>query len=426
MTQPSPTGPAIAAAATPSPVPVPQPAPATKPVPPKAAVPTPAAKVVTPPKPVAPPVSRAGFKKRHKVVLLSFVFGVIGPMIVAAWYLWMIAVDQYASTVAFSVRKEEINSAVELLGGITNLSGTTSSDTDILYEFLQSQDLVAQIDSEVDLRALWSKPVFDPVYGYTAPGTIEDLTHHWARLVNIFYDSGTGLIELRVQAFAPADATRIATAIYLASTDMINELSAVAREDSIRYSRDELNVAVERLKEARAAVTQFRNRTQIIDPIIDLQSQASLLGSLQAQLAEARIEVDLLRETTRAGDPRMEQAERRVRVTEDRIVEERRKMGIGDGTEQGQVYANLVGEYERLQVDRQFAEQTYTSALATYDAALAEAQRKSRYLAAYVLPTTAEKSEYPQRLTLFALIAVFAFMIWGILVLVAFSLKDRR
>lgn len=365
-------------------------------------------------------------KRRHRLVLISFVFGVIAPMFVTAAYLWTVAQDQYASTVAFSVRKEEINSAVELLGGITSLSGTTSSDTDILYEFLQSQDLVAQIDKEVDLRAMWSKPAFDPVYRYDAPGTIEDLERHWSRLVKIYYDSGTGLIELRVQAFAAEDATRIATAIYEASTEMINRLSAVAREDAIRYSREELNQSVERLKEARAAVTQFRNRTQIIDPIIDLQSQASLLGSLQAQRAEAQIDVDLLQETTRAGDPRLEQAQRRVRVTEDQIAEERRKMGIGDGTAEGQVYANLVGEYERLQVDREFAEQTYTSALATYDSALAEAQRKSRYLAAYVLPTTAEKSEYPQRLELAALVSLFAFMIWGIAVLVAFSLKDRR
>ncbi|MGL6210588.1 MAG: capsule biosynthesis protein, partial [Paracoccaceae bacterium] len=141
---------------------------------------------------------------------------------------------------------------------------------------------------------------------------------------------------------------------------------------------------------------------------------------------EALIEVDLLAETTQAGDPRMEQALRRVRVTEDRITEERRKLGLGDSGEQGQVYADLVGEYERLRVEQDFAQQTYTASLASYDTAVGEAQRKSRYLAAHVLPTTAEKSEYPQRLTLFGLIALFSFAIWGILVLVAFSLKDRR
>lgn len=411
---PAPAPPAVAPAISPKPAPV-APAPT-----PGAAAP----KIAS--RPISPPARPATIKPRHRMVMLSFVLAVLGPMIVSGIYLWGIAKDQYASTVAFTVRKEEVSSAIELLGGITNIGGSSASDTDILYEFLQSQDLVAEIDSKVDLRALWSKPDFDPVYRYDPSGTIEDLTHHWARLVKIFYDSATGLLELRVLAFEPQDATLIATAIYESSTVMINDLSDIAREDAIRYARDELAVSVDRLKDARAAVTQFRNRTQIIDPIIDLQAQAGLLGTLQAQLAAALIEVDLLKETTRDTDPRMLQAERRVRVTEDRIAEERRKMGIGDGSEQGQVYANLVGEYERLQVELDFAEKSYTASLATYDTALAEAQRKSRYLGAYILPTKAEKSEYPQRMTLFLLVGLFALMIWGIAVLVVFSLRDRR
>ncbi|MGL6208651.1 MAG: capsule biosynthesis protein, partial [Paracoccaceae bacterium] len=278
-------------------------------------------------------------RRRHRLVLLSFVLGVLAPLAVTAAYLWYVADDQYASTVAFSVRKEEVSSAIELLGGITSLSGSSSSDTDILYEFLQSQDLVAQIDAAVDLRTIWSKPVYDPVFDYDTTGTIEDLTSQWEKMIKIYYDSGTGLIELRVLAFDAEDAHKTATVIYAASTEMINKLSDEAREDAIRYARDDLNTAVEKLKDARAAVTSFRNRTQIIDPTIDLQSQANLLGSLQAKLAEALIEVDLLAETTQDGDPRMEQALRRVRVTEDRITEERRKLGLGDSGEQGQVYA---------------------------------------------------------------------------------------
>ena len=55
------------------------------------------------------------------------------PALVTAFYLWTRAADQYASDVAFSVRTEEKGSAIELLGGITELSGSSSSDTDILY-----------------------------------------------------------------------------------------------------------------------------------------------------------------------------------------------------------------------------------------------------------------------------------------------------
>jgi len=405
-----------AAAAKPAPKPAPQTTPP-KPTSPSAPAPIPAP---------TPPAAPARVKKRHWGIMSSFLIFVMLPAAIVGWYLWERAVDQYASTVGFSVRKEEVGSAIELLGGITELSGSSSSDTDILYEFIQSQKLVADIDAILDLRALWSKPENDPIFAYEAPGTIEDLMIHWDNMVRIYYDSGTQLIEVRTLAFSAEDATAIATAIYDQSSKMINALSNIAREDSIRYARVDLDQAENRLRSARTAITEFRNRTQIVDPTVDLATQAGLLGNLQAQLAEALIEENLLKETTRTGDPRLDQAARRVRVIEGIITQERRKLGIGSGANQGDVFATLMGEYERLAADREFAERSYTGALATYDAAQAEARRQSRYLAAHVFPTKAEQSLFPQRLMLLGLFTMFLFLAWAISVLMAYSLRDRR
>jgi capsular polysaccharide transport system permease protein len=366
-------------------------------------------------------------RTRHWLTLASFVLVVLAPTLVAAWYLWTRAADQYASTVGFSVRREDTTSALDVLGSIARFSASSSSDADILYEYLRSQKVVADIDAKLDLRAMWAKAGrSDPVFTLQLPATIEDLHWHWWRMVNLAYDSVTGIIEVRVLAFDPADATAIARELHARSTQLINDLSAIAREDAIRYARDELDTAVERLKIARAALTEFRNRTQIVDPTVDLQTQAGLLGGLQRQLAEALIELDVLRETTRPNDPRIEQAARRVRVIEDRIAAERRKLGIGDATEQGEVFASLVGEFERLQVDREFAEQAYKNALSAYDGALSEARRQSRYLAAHILPTTAERAEYPRRFAILGLGFLFLLIVWSITTLVAYSVKDRR
>ncbi|MGR3375016.1 MAG: hypothetical protein ACU0D1_19630 [Pseudooceanicola nanhaiensis] len=359
-------------------------------------------------------------------MLLSFLVLVAAPLAASIWYLREVAEDQYASTVAFSVRREEASSAIELLGGITDLSGSSSSDTDILYEFLQSQQLVAEMDQRVDLRGKWSKPEFDPVFAFDSSGSIEDLVDYWQRMVKVYYDSGAGLIEVRVLAFDPADAHEISSEIFARSAQMINELSDIAREDAIRYAREELAEAVERLKVAREAVTQFRNRHQLVDPSVDLQTQAGLLGTLQTQLAEALIELDLLRETSGANDPRVKQASRRIEVIEDRLAAERQKLGMGSQSPTGEAFADVVGEYERLAVDREFAETSYTSALATYDAARAEARRQTRYLAAHVLPTRAETSRYPERAVLSGLIGLFLFLVWAVAVLVVYSLRDRR
>ncbi len=352
---------------------------------------------------------------------------VVAPTIVAAWYLYTIADDQYASTVGFAVRKEEINSPVEILGGITQLSGSGSSDTDILYEFIQSQELVTKVDAALDLRAMYSKPSFDPVFAIDPEGTVEDLVDYWNRIVRIYYDNSTQLIELRVTAFTAEDAQAVSREIFDQSSRMINQLSAIARDDATRYAREELDRAVERLKEARQAVTLFRTSNQLVDPNADLQGQMGVLSSLQQQQAEALIDLDLLRDNTREGDPRIVQAERRIEVIADRIDAERKKLGISGGAgSDSQSFATLVGEYERLVVDREFAEQAYTAALSSFDAALAEAQRQSRYLAAYIQPTLADEARYPQRLMLTGLVALFSFLAWSVVVLVYYSIRDRR
>ena len=372
-------------------------------------------------RPVAPP---ARLRPRHYGLFLSFLLLVLIPSGLSFVYLHRVAADQYASTVGFSVRTEEAGTPMELLGGLSGVSSGSSSDTDILYEFIQSQNLVSRADSLIDLRALFSKPGYDPVFAFDPSGSIEDLVAYWGRMVKIFYDSATGLIEVRVTAFEAKDAQDIARIIFSESSLMINQLSAIARSDATRYAQDDLNVAVARLKTARQNVARFRNENQIVDPTIDIQGQMGLLNTLQQQLAEAVIEQDLLRETAGASDPRIEQTGRRIAVIEARITEERKKFGVSDAG--GEAYSTLITEYEGLSVEREFAEQAYLSALGAFDIARAEAQRQSRYLAAYVEPTLAETSVYPKRLTISGLVTVFLFLIWSILALVAYSIKDRR
>lgn len=382
---------------------------------------TPTVKVVPVPQAARP----AFMRMRHKMLALFFVLIVLIPTVGAGYYLYTYAADQYTSKVGFTVRKEETGSAFELLGGLSSISGSSSSDTDILYKFIQSQELVEAVDKSLDLHTMYSKPDNDPYFSLDPNATIEDLVDYWQRMVHIVYDPGTGLIEVDVRAFDPLDARAVAQDIFQRSSAMINDLSAIARNDATRYAKEELDLALQRLKVARQAMTRFRNETQIVDPVADIQGQMGLLNSLQAQLAETLIELDLLAENTRDTDPRVSLAKRKIEVIENRITIERRKLGVSGGDET-RVFADLVGKFESLQVDREFAEKSYLSALAAYDTALAEAGRQSRYLAAYLQPTLAQTPQYPQREISLAVIALFLFGTWVILSLVYHSLRDRR
>lgn len=389
------------------------------------------APVAVPPQPkvklvqIAPAARAARLRSRHKITIASFGLFVLLPVFVIAVYLYGFANDQYASKVGFTVRTEETGSAMQFLGGLSSFSSASSTDTDVLYKFIQSQELVREIDATLGLRDIYRKTTNDPYYALAENSSIEDLVKYWTRMVRIYYDRSTGLMEIEARAFEPADAQAIAREIFLRSTKMINTLSSVAREDTTRYAREELDTAISRLREARQALTKFRNETQIVDPSADLQGQMGLLNSLNSQLAASLIDLDLLADTTRETDPRMEQARRKIAVIEKRIAEEREKLGVGS-SENGSAYADLVGQFSVLQSDLEFAQKAYVSALSAYDTAVAEARRQSRYLAAYIEPTMPETALYPQRITILVVSAFLFFGVWAIAVLIFYSLRDRR
>ena len=89
-------------------------------------------------------------------------------------------------------------------------------------------------------------------------------------------------------------------------------------------------------------------------------------------------------------------------------------------------YSDLVGEYEDLNVDLEYAEQSYLSSLSAYESAVSTSLKQSRYLAAYINPTTPEISKYPNVMMFMSIVFTLCFLCWSIAVLLFFSIRDRR
>ncbi|PYF11814.1 capsular polysaccharide transport system permease protein [Rhodobacter viridis] len=367
---------------------------------------------------------------RHKILLLSFLLGVVAPVSLGVLYLYLIAADEYASKVGFTVHSEDMGSAGDLLGGLSMLTHSSSSDSEVIYAFVQSRTLVERINRKIDLAKVFSRPAFDPVFSYDTDGTIEDLVDYWQSMVKVSYASNSGLIEVETRAFTREDALAISKEIVAESTAVINEMSAIAREDATRYAKEELGIAIERLKKAREERTRFRSKTRIIDPAADVQGQMGLLTSLEQQLAQAYIDLNLTLETSSGDDPRISQSRRRIDVIQTLIEQEKSKFGMGTAespeVESDEDYPTLMAEYERLSVDVEYANSAYVAAMASLDSANAQAQRQSRYLATYTTPSLAEASTYPERGVITLMMSVFLTLIWSICVLVYYSLRDRR
>jgi capsular polysaccharide transport system permease protein len=367
----------------------------------------------------------ARLRPRHWTAAAAFLLLVVLPFAAAVVYLETRAADRFHSDVAFSIRSEEAASAAAgLIGAITSIGTGTASDADILYEYVRSQGVVEAVDAELDLRAIWGRArERDPVFAIAPDAPIEALVGHWGRMVDVAFETGAGIIQVRVQAFTPEDARAIAQAVLERSSALVNQLSEQAREDAVRFAREELAEAEAHLAAMRARLSAFRRENRIVDPSADVAGQMGLLNALQAELAQALVERDVLLSFVGEEDQRVIQANRRIDAITGRIEAERASLGV---TGSAAALPEVVGRYEELLVDLEFANTAYTQALASLAAARAEARRQSRYLAPHVRPTLAESPLYPRRLLLAGLVGLFLLLGWGALTLVYYNLRDTR
>lgn len=417
---------AVKNASEPKPDPVEKEEPAQKAAPSEAPKP----KAVTPSPPAETGVTGgagpAVIRGRHRRIFWSFLIAVVLPFAVFASYLWGVARDQYVSSLSFSVRTENAQSALDLLGGVSSMIGSSpTNDVDILEQFVESQDLVGYMEERYNVSQAFSIGwPEDFMFAYDPEGTLEDLHKYWNRNVRISTDSG--LITLSVRSYDPELSREISLAVYEAGETLVNQLSQEARDDATRHTREDLHRAEERLKTAREEMTQFRLATRIVDPMATLQAEIGILSSLQAQMAETLVQRELRLLTARETDPRLIELNKKIEALQRQIDLEQGKFANTDASSAGKDYATLFSQYERLAAERKFAEESYRAAMVAHDVALMEAKKNSRYLAMHVKPTVAQKSLYPDRPVQLAVTGLFLLIIWAVGLLIYYSIRDRR
>lgn len=373
---------------------------------------------------IAAPVvaHRATMARRHLVLKMSFVGLVLLPTALAIYYLFVIAADQYHSEAAFSVRSEEYSNPLEALSAFTQTGANSAPDSELIYDYIVSQPMIEAVDAKLNLREMFNKPDGDYVFSLGEEQTIEKLIDYWKRMVRVSLDGSTGVLEIETRAFTPQDATAIAQEIIRLSSNLVDDLSRIAREDVLKFTLFDLRQAEERLKEQRRKIREFRLEYQIIDPEADVESQVGVISALQASLATALVQYETILSSSDEGDPRLRNLERELTAIRKQIAKERQAVSGAVGEYS---LSDVIGRYEELLVDREFSENAYTAALAAEEQARMEARRKNRYVAVHIPATLAEEAIYPQREILSFLVFACLLAFWGVMVLVYYNIRDR-
>jgi len=360
---------------------------------------------------------------------LSFVVMVVLPVAAASVYYLAIAADQYVAEFRLSLRTVDAPRIEPLLllgGGMTHSNAATEAQ--IVTQYIASRAIVDELDPALDLRRMFSPPGADWLARLRLPASVEQLVHYWKSQVDPFYDTSTGTIVVRVRAFTPEDALRLAQAVIGSSEKLGNNLSGRARRDAVDQAETEVASAETRLRAALAAIRDFRDKEGMIDPGKAAEATATLSTKLRDELLKTNSELATLKAYMHDDAPSVRVLKARIRSLETQQRGLAHEM-TGNSTTQAPAPApalsQALGSYEPLDAERKFAEASYQHALEGLDRARDNADRQHIYIESFVPPSLPETSLYPRRWRSLGTVALIAFAIWAIGGLAVQSIRDH-
>ena len=352
---------------------------------------------------------------------------VIFPTLLAAIYYGLIASDIYISEARYAIHTNSDSSAVSLVNSIlpSNIGGASSANEDaqIVKEYSLSHSMLALLDDRLKIREHYSSQNIDVLSRFDEKNSTEDFLEYYRKMIVVSIDSASNITTLRVRAFNPEMAADIAQTIINISEGLVNRISDRMVNDFLKFARDEVSKAEQRIKATSRALTNFRSENRSIDPGQETSAVLGIVTELETKLAAARTELLEAKSFMQKNSLQIKILESKVHALEEQSIRERTRLANEESNSTD--YTRLIDLYEPLILEQQLAKEFYTSALSSLEVARAEAQRKQRYLITFVEPKISDEAVEPERFYAISTIFVLLLLTFAIGSLVWAAIKDH-
>ena len=348
---------------------------------------------------------------------------VIIPTVLACIYYGLVASDVYISESRFVVRNPQ-RATQTGLGALLQGTGFSRSqdDTYSVHDFVLSRDALKELDEQLAVRKAYTNKDADFINRF--PGldwddSFESFYRYYQKRVSVDYDPVSSISILTVRAFTAPDAKSFNDLLLKMGERLVNNLNDRSRQDLIKFAQQEVSNAEGKAKTAALALSTFRTNQSVFDT--DRQSAIALQGvaKLQEELLATEGQLNQIRQVS-PKNPQVATLVSRVATLRNMIAAETGKV-TGSGTSLTSKSAN----FERLVLEKSFADKQFASALASLESARSEAERKQLYLERLVQPNLPDKALEPRRIRSIIMVLVVGLLAWGVVSLLVASVREH-
>ena len=362
-----------------------------------------------------------------------FLFMVVAPVALSVVYYYQHASSQYVTEAHYIIRGTE-KSPSDMLGMLTGMPGLSASagESLIAQDYILSRQFLSESKQNIDIRNMFTQAEID-WWASLRPDLIayfldpkekvseEDLLAYWQdNIVEISYDSNSGISVLEITAFKPEDTVKIAKEVLSKIRKFVNTLTDNSRSDALKLATDELQRAELNLNDLREKIVKYGDKEQIIIPQQRVIADQGIITELRGRLALLEAEFIRLNSFMQPTSPEIRNARAKINSIKRQIAKQ-----ITRSKGKRKTVTRVIQKTNTFKSELKFAEQVYLAALSSYRVARLESTRKQQYLNVIVQPQLPDESQKPEKLISILSVFFTSFMIWGIVSLLLATVKDH-
>ncbi len=356
---------------------------------------------------------------------LPFGFFVLVPTAAATGYMFAFAADQYVSEAKFVVRSESGTPSGGALSSLLQGIGVSRAqdDTFAVQDYILSRDGLQELNQSIDVRKVYDRPESDVLSRFPGPffgTTFEHLYKYYLNRVDVNYDSTTGVTDLTVRAYRPADSADIARALLVGGERLVNRMNERQRLNTMQDAKREVTEAEARVEKVAADLANYRTRASLLDPNKQSVAMLQAIYDMQTHITASRTQLGELQKSS-PQSPMIGALKQRISVLQSQIDEARTHV-----TGNGDSMVPEITQFDALTLQREFADRELSSAMTFLDTARLNAERQDLYLEEIVKPNVADYPLYPKRLADIAIVFATCFGVFTIAKLLIAGAREHR
>lgn len=340
-------------------------------------------------------------------------------------YWGLIASDRFVSEARVIIQRTDMASSQVMDFGALLAGGDAASRTDqmLLRDRLLSLDMLLKLDDELHLREHYSNRDHDILTRmFFQDASLEFFHQHFLSRVSVEYDEYAGVLAIQAQAYDAVMAQKITQALVSEGERYMNTLGHQLAQEQVQFLEKQIKARSELALDARQRVLAFQNANGLISPQSAAENLAGVVNKLEVQMTELSARKAVLLGYLAPTAPAVVEVDLQMQAAQQQITAQKERLT----STKGQSLNKTVEEFQRLELEAQFLQDAYKSALVALEKGRIEA---TRTLKKVQVLQSAHLPQYPMRPRRLYNIATFilgAFLLAGMAQLLASIVRDHR